>query len=129
MTILTPHARLQNHPTNRKLTVKSCDTPTHILTQRVIMASVSLLEGTLDFPPQNMKNPLSIVPEKKKPMSLMQYKIAMIVSIALKKIATRSHGRSSTELPVLNFSHICMSYREDIDTAVYEQWDANEAMT
>ena len=71
MTMLTPHAMLQNHPTNRSATVISCDSPTQRFTKIVMKVTFSCLEDILVLPPQSMKNPLSIVPGKKD--YVMQY--------------------------------------------------------
>ena len=61
VTSLTPQARLQNQPTNRKVTVKSWDTPTHTLTHNVTVFWSSLV-CILVSPQKRIENPLSTVP-------------------------------------------------------------------
>lgn len=60
-----PQARLQNQPTNRKVTVNSWDTPTHTLTQSVTVFWSSFA-CILVSPQKRMENPLSTVPSDKK---------------------------------------------------------------
>lgn len=62
VTILTPHAMLQNHPTNMNVTVNNCDTPTHTFTHNVTSLWSSLV-CTRHSPQQSIENPLNIVPE------------------------------------------------------------------
>lgn len=65
VTSLMPQARLQNHPTNRKVTVNSWDTPTHTLTQSVTVFWSSFA-CILVSPQKRMENPLNTVPSDNK---------------------------------------------------------------